>query len=1538
MNHHYPDNYHGYGHTAPSMPNIGYNGGYGDQTAMARMVHPREGYQMSPYQLMQQSGAMYSQGGFMGQQSNNPYTMGSYGNYGMSAMNPSIMMGSRQGDLSRINGGNMGSPYYSPSMPSEAHTTPHHGGLSSQPSSYSHSQANPHMQPQQQQPPHMGIMQNQGHHSITNQPIHGQASQHAHSTGHSMPQGGPHQNSGGYASQSSPHMLPRAHHVPQHPMRHTTTQQNPQEVADNILQMASSYPSNQTVQVPLKSRPAPYHIPRSPHYSMSHGDHPHMSPTSPVASCQASPTPSSASVKSPTPVLVPIPNPIPSPGISGLRSPCNQGMSPCGTQRSPAHMGSTYSGHSQGGPPTQCSSDGLPLHHRMSPSDTLHYSPCGMAPVHSYSPFSVSGSVHRNSSVYSPSCDPNSISCSDLHQHSYTSPASSSPCSSNLSLTGASKHIMAQSTNSHPSVSFLHMDTNPLMSLQKLVMLPETQVIDPKSVVNDTCLSSQHDESPKNGNGPAERLAESSCHSVGFQGHTSSHRSHPQNNYQSFQPENTDAGTSVSSNYLCNSYSDSQAPRHSQYNVVNNYSHRGGSSRNTNPKQGGEAEPSDHEFGNHRVDFNVVEQSACDRSEEKIEETHTPQESAKQESTHLMLSQDENISADNPGLDAVCITDANVEAGDADKDSEMSVMPNILPLEDADINTVIGFRTEKAVEIDSQNSLYSKDRKIGKMKDDTKCLIVQCHSPSVLSEMPIVNNGLSSTTCGNDDDLEQDCGNGVHARIQNALNSLVKAKLASVKKMSQFAHVTPCSIAVGADERAACDRFAFRHNGFCRTLRTSNVVCSGRNRNDSTGNGDSDESLENLSENSFGFSESPQDGNRKKPAKAAKHIDHKKANMNNMTSTVKVGDGGSKRVEPVTSGSGECVSYGHEVVSDDDTCYYEGVDSSDIFINNCSSDESVASAGEVRHGSNSAKEAADATLEEPASLSIPSSASEVQEEEDKTNDEQDTKSPPESDKQSPVTEAVLSSPPPKRLRRSSEQKAQTKWDSSAGSRKSLAGSVNEEDDTIIDLTCDSIQVTTVSACIRPDQTAANSTMRSFRERNKNSTRFRPSILGHRQDGKYPVVVLEKSPIAGTPSAVVKQEKVDHCDPLESSSPLRDQKANAATPVSFKDLVTDKSENQEPEFKSENNDFVITFNNAENDKCIKMDCEEAVEENGVKPSSSFEAISHKNKMHKKKPSRRKAVKSKHKTKAPEKINRDTEVRDSFKSMKFSRTLDLIKSRKKREQQSVGPFIRVVGKQSTPDSVSVFVQPVHESSKGVGSGKHKHSKHRNAHLHSAATTVHMVTNLPTDKAAMISSSRTISNNPWVCAFCGHQSSYGFLGDLYGPYFKESEVPRVEMIAAEESKRTEPGRDQRISDSLGAKLSKETSPPDKRSSRKGKSPLQLRSSEPSPVPPEEVWVHEACAMWAPGVYLIDNKLFGLDEAVRDAEETVCSACKSKGAMIGCLHKGCCMKYHFICAIDKDCFMDEEKLSLLCPKHKVDLKMKKKKDLSFSLCLFSC
>lgn len=30
------------------------------------------------------------------------------------------------------------------------------------------------------------------------------------------------------------------------------------------------------------------------------------------------------------------------------------------------------------------------------------------------------------------------------------------------------------------------------------------------------------------------------------------------------------------------------------------------------------------------------------------------------------------------------------------------------------------------------------------------------------------------------------------------------------------------------------------------------------------------------------------------------------------------------------------------------------------------------------------------------------------------------------------------------------------------------------------------------------------------------------------------------------------------------------------------------------------------------------------------------------------------------------------------------------------------------------------------------------------------------------------------------------------------------------------------------------------------------------------------------------------------------MCSACKENGAMVGCLHKGCSQKFHYICAVE--------------------------------------
>uniref|UniRef100_K9J0Q9 Putative transcription factor 20 n=1 Tax=Desmodus rotundus TaxID=9430 RepID=K9J0Q9_DESRO len=84
------------------------------------------------------------------------------------------------------------------------------------------------------------------------------------------------------------------------------------------------------------------------------------------------------------------------------------------------------------------------------------------------------------------------------------------------------------------------------------------------------------------------------------------------------------------------------------------------------------------------------------------------------------------------------------------------------------------------------------------------------------------------------------------------------------------------------------------------------------------------------------------------------------------------------------------------------------------------------------------------------------------------------------------------------------------------------------------------------------------------------------------------------------------------------------------------------------------------------------------------------------------------------------------------------------------------------------------------------------------------------------------------------------------------------------------------------------------------------------------QEHWVHEACAVWTGGVYLVAGKLFGLQEAMKVALDRTCSSCQEAGATIGCSHKGCIHTYHYPCASDAGCIFTEDNFSLKCPQHK--------------------
>lgn len=88
--------------------------------------------------------------------------------------------------------------------------------------------------------------------------------------------------------------------------------------------------------------------------------------------------------------------------------------------------------------------------------------------------------------------------------------------------------------------------------------------------------------------------------------------------------------------------------------------------------------------------------------------------------------------------------------------------------------------------------------------------------------------------------------------------------------------------------------------------------------------------------------------------------------------------------------------------------------------------------------------------------------------------------------------------------------------------------------------------------------------------------------------------------------------------------------------------------------------------------------------------------------------------------------------------------------------------------------------------------------------------------------------------------------------------------------------------------------------------------------PLDPEELWVHEGCIVWTSGVYLVNGRLYGLQEALDGARDTSCSHCEMVGSTLGCYSKGCTLRYHYLCAMEADCSLNEDNFSLRCPKHK--------------------
>ncbi|XP_048847316.1 retinoic acid-induced protein 1-like [Brienomyrus brachyistius] len=184
--------------------------------------------------------------------------------------------------------------------------------------------------------------------------------------------------------------------------------------------------------------------------------------------------------------------------------------------------------------------------------------------------------------------------------------------------------------------------------------------------------------------------------------------------------------------------------------------------------------------------------------------------------------------------------------------------------------------------------------------------------------------------------------------------------------------------------------------------------------------------------------------------------------------------------------------------------------------------------------------------------------------------------------------------------------------------------------------------------------------------------------------------------------------------------------------------------------------------------------------------------------------------------------------------------------------------------------------------------------------------------------------------LCCLCHRASNVLELGDLHGPYRPIGTGPPRPPPSPSHAPEEEESNQSDSSCGLQGGALKRGFPSETAHGRLGDrdvcltrpskwpkegAPAEERHCEPDP---REYWIHEDCGVWSPGVFLVQGKLYGLEEAVRFGRETVCSLCHKDGATLGCFFKTCPSKFHFSCAVQADCVLNKENFSMKCPTHK--------------------
>ncbi|KAK2158004.1 hypothetical protein LSH36_179g04069 [Paralvinella palmiformis] len=167
---------------------------------------------------------------------------------------------------------------------------------------------------------------------------------------------------------------------------------------------------------------------------------------------------------------------------------------------------------------------------------------------------------------------------------------------------------------------------------------------------------------------------------------------------------------------------------------------------------------------------------------------------------------------------------------------------------------------------------------------------------------------------------------------------------------------------------------------------------------------------------------------------------------------------------------------------------------------------------------------------------------------------------------------------------------------------------------------------------------------------------------------------------------------------------------------------------------------------------------------------------------------------------------------------------------------------------------------------------------------------------------------SNSSWVCVFCGRRSNEDGTGDLFGPYFLDVSSAPLSPIKSRDSQNPKTSFSGDVLSVCKSRAKKKTSPSDNKSVKGRCYPTVSAGQKIKTLSPS-----------AKG-----NKKVKLNNPVSGqtgSPTEFCSVCKNSGATLGCFQKACNQKYHYLCALNTDCYMDEENFSLLCQRHKVSV-----------------